>query len=346
MVHSSLFPLFALMIERGERKVNGFIPDERNRKGLYRWRNPRYDVRNGTRATGAEHLYGTVKVNKRGSRRTITVKRGIALALAFAVTLIGHACAETGKDTSSLTVRFAENPTTGYTWSVSVSDNDVLAVIDNGYVADEAAETTVTAEATVTTETTETTEATATTEAPAGAGGAHSWIVAGKGKGEATVRFSLTQGTLDGDTAATVGYDCSVDKNSRLTVTALTGVPEYYMPDHAVIELKENPSTGYEWTYKADVEGILTPERDAYTETAAAVTEDLLVGAGGVHLWAFVAETPGDVTLTFTYVRAWESGSEPAATVTYTYHVDAGLNATLTATGGDYAAYKPDAAAD
>ncbi len=244
------------------------------------------------------------------------MKKGIALALACAVMLFGYAFAEKGKDASSMGVRFTENPSTGYTWHVAVSDGAVLAVIDNGYAAGEAAGGMV------------------------GSGGTHSWSVIGLGKGEATATFTLTRGEAGTAAEATVAYACSVDKESRLTVNSVTGVPEKYTPGYAAIELKENPTTGYQWAYTMSAEGILTPGRDLYTETTAAGGE-ATEGAGGVHLWTFAAQAPGDVTLTYAYARSWEKGDTPEATVSFACHVDDALNVTVVASGDDYAAYNP-----
>jgi predicted secreted protein len=244
------------------------------------------------------------------------MKKGIALTLVCAVILFGCAFAEQGTDTSSMDVRFTENPSTGYSWHAAVSDGAVLAVIDNGYAADQVAEGLV------------------------GAGGTHSWSVIGLGKGEATALFTLTRGEVDAAAEATVGYACSVDKESRLTVTAVTGVPEKYTPGYAVVELKENPTTGYEWKYEMSAEGVLTPGRDAYTADTATGGEALM-GAGGVHLWTFAAKAAGDVTLTYSYARSWEKDVAPDATVTFACHVDDAMNVTVVASGDDYATYNP-----
>jgi len=246
------------------------------------------------------------------------VKKTIALALVCAMTLFGFACAEQAADASSMDIILSENPTTGYTWSVAVNDGDVLAVIDNDYTAD------------------------AATEGLAGGGGTHSWTVTGVGKGEASVYFKLN--APDGSTEATVGYTFSVDKQSALTMTAIIGVPETYMTDYGVVSLKENPTTGYEWTYELSADGILTPERDIYSPDSTG--DEALVGAGGVHLWTFKGTAAGDVTLTFSYARSWEEGTQPEATVVFNCHVDDALNVTLSTTSEDFAQYNPDATED
>jgi predicted secreted protein len=77
---------------------------------------------------------------------------------------------------------------------------------------------------------------------------------------------------------------------------------EVKVDDVAAVILEENPSTGYIWEYVIEPEGILTEEeKESFNKT-----EEKLVGAPKMAVWRFRAESAGDVTLTFKYLRPWE----------------------------------------
>ena len=243
------------------------------------------------------------------------MKKGISIALALMLFAFSFAAAETAGATSQ-TITYVENQTTGYTWIYSVSDESVLTVTDQGYVAD------------------------ANAEKAEGVGGTHAWVIAGKAEGTASVTFTLGQQWDGGEVADKIIYTYQVDSKLQLTLNSIDGIPELYMPDKAAIVLTENPTTGFQWAYKASAEGILTPELDQYV--APAETEgETLVGQGGEHVWTFAGAKEGDVTLTFMYARSWEEGVKPEATVTYTFHVGSDLTVTQTEIGGDYETYDP-----
>ena len=239
------------------------------------------------------------------------MKKVLAVLLSLSLFAFGTAWAQTAA-LPSLTVTFVENPTTGYTWSVAVSDAAILSLVDPGFTA-----------------------------APGGAEGAagtHSWMLTGLAEGDATVTFTYAQGWEGGEGLQPIVYTIHVDAQLQLTVASVTGYPELYMPDKGAVLLLENPTTGYQWSYTLSAEGVLTLERDAYT--APEVTPGT-AGAGGTHLWVFAPAGEGDVTATFVYARSWEKDVEPEATVTYTFHVDASGAVTLTEMGGDYETYDP-----
>lgn len=75
------------------------------------------------------------------------------------------------------------------------------------------------------------------------------------------------------------------------------------------IELEENPTTGYSWSYSMDVDSIVKE-----TESKQISPTTLMMGAPGKHRWTFEAVADGQVTLTFVYARPWEieeSAEEP-----------------------------------
>jgi len=66
------------------------------------------------------------------------------------------------------------------------------------------------------------------------------------------------------------------------------------------VSLPENPTTGYQWTARAD--GPLTVVDDEFIPP----TGDL-VGAGGTRVWTLKAESPGTAAFTAVYERSWET---------------------------------------
>lgn len=242
------------------------------------------------------------------------MKKLVAIMLALAVMTAGYALAEAAPATT-LTVTFVENPTTGYTWVYSVSDETVVTVTDNGYVAAE------------------------NPEGLDGVGGTHSWTVTGMAAGTADVTFTYRQDWEGGEVSDTIKYVYEVDANLGVNVIEIDGIPELYIPDKTAILLLENPTTGFSWAYTASVEGVLQSDGDYYVASEEPKEGETLVGAGGYHMWFFTGLAEGDVTLTFTYAKSWEEGVAPEATVTYAIHVDQDLNVTTTEVGGDYAQY-------
>ncbi|MDD3212908.1 MAG: protease inhibitor I42 family protein [Eubacteriales bacterium] len=232
------------------------------------------------------------------------LKKGIVFMLALMVLCSGMALAE---EAQSASITLQENPTTGYTWSYVISDEAIIAVTDDGYIAD------------------------ANPEGLVGAGGTHRFTITGIAEGQATVTLTLAQPWDGGEQAATISYNYVVDDQKQVSIVGIEGVPEAYMPDKAVVTLEENPTTGYEWTYTISDESVLTFARDVFQSSAD--TDGMLAGAGGVHTWVFTGVAQGDAMVAFAYERSWEK--TPIATVTYTYHVDENLNVTLTDTQGD-----------
>lgn len=70
------------------------------------------------------------------------------------------------------------------------------------------------------------------------------------------------------------------------------------------IWLKENPTTGYRWSYKIEDESVAVVEGDEYTTTN---TNEGIAGASGVHAFRLSGLKEGQTTITFNYSRSWES---------------------------------------
>jgi len=85
--------------------------------------------------------------------------------------------------------------------------------------------------------------------------------------------------------------------------------------DHLMIALPGNPTTGYRWMGDLSPADLLEelPGPDFYPESS-------LIGAGGTFIFRYAAHAPGTGTLTFSYLRPWES-VPPEKTVTLAIHV-------------------------
>lgn len=91
-------------------------------------------------------------------------------------------------------------------------------------------------------------------------------------------------------------------------------------PQQVTVELAENPTTGYGWSY------VMEPAEDILTEKSSEYIgpKEQRTGAGGTHKWVFEAAGDGEVTLTFTYSRPWAPKAEDEQAV-YTYTVKDGV---------------------
>ena len=212
------------------------------------------------------------------------------------------------------TITLLENPTTGYTWKVESSDPAVLDVIDHEYIAPSAD--------------------------AIGASGTHEWGFVAKSEGDAELTFTYTR-DWEAPSEDDAMFKLSYHVNADLTFdkTEVEGCPEAYMPEDAVISLEENPSTGYEWSYTADVEDVLGLAHDEYIPYQDPNAELQAAGSGGVHTWIFYGAHEGDVTLTFTYAQPWEGGGK-GDTLTYTYHIGSNLYPEITGVGGNVGDYE------
>lgn len=70
--------------------------------------------------------------------------------------------------------------------------------------------------------------------------------------------------------------------------------------DELVVQLSENPSTGYAWTLEPGVTSGLTPEGAKFRAS------DAVAGGGGVREFRFLATEPGVTDLRLKLWREWE----------------------------------------
>src|SRR5512140_78042 len=75
----------------------------------------------------------------------------------------------------------------------------------------------------------------------------------------------------------------------------------------ALIELEENPSTGYRWVVdaKAGVNpSILRIDDRGFSRSSGGKP---LLGAPGIHRWSIEATSAGNASISFVYGRSWEA---------------------------------------
>lgn len=89
------------------------------------------------------------------------------------------------------------------------------------------------------------------------------------------------------------------------------------------IKLDGNPTTGYEWQYHIDVNGVINEDSSQYKQHN---TNTDLVGVGGTYTWTFSALKEGTAKITFEYLRPWEK--EATKTKTYIFTIDKDLKIT------------------
>ncbi len=85
------------------------------------------------------------------------------------------------------------------------------------------------------------------------------------------------------------------------------------------VELYANPSSGYEWEYSMDEQGIMTLNDTHYSPDTASI---LTGKGGGTQYFTFRALNSGTVNITFEYVKYTGAERIVASTYVYTYIID------------------------
>jgi inhibitor of cysteine peptidase len=75
-----------------------------------------------------------------------------------------------------------------------------------------------------------------------------------------------------------------------------------------VLRLPSNPTTGYAWHLGHVESSVLHIAAAPAFEPATSG----MVGAGGVEVFTFTAQQPGETVLTLNYARSWETNQPPA----------------------------------
>jgi inhibitor of cysteine peptidase len=195
-------------------------------------------------------------------------------------------------------VRLRENPTTGYTWNLSVTQG--LSVVNDTFIPDDV------------------------TGKLVGSGGTHVWFLeatqpgqqavsgvyrrpwepAGSGVSSYNLTLAVEEGTCGANVcmvpsnppAVTPGYPVYTESDSGKTVQEPLG-------ETFVLRLQENPTTGYSWNLSLPTG--LTLSRDEYIPSS---TGGQLVGGGGVRSFTLVAAEKGEQVLAVEYRRPWVPG--------------------------------------
>lgn len=87
-----------------------------------------------------------------------------------------------------------------------------------------------------------------------------------------------------------------------------------------VIELPENPTTGFSWSFKSEKGELIEPVENRFMSGDSGS----IVGAGGIHRWVFRGLLEGESRLTFRYFRAWEGEESSIDERIYGVHIGAG----------------------
>ena len=235
----------------------------------------------------------------------------MAAILIGVLLLFGAASAAT---TILYQVSLKENPSTGYQWFCVVSDDALLSVADHGYTPNDGSDPTASEE------------------------GAHAWTLGGLQPGIATVSFAYMRPWDLQPSDFIYSLTFEIDEGSNLSLLASEKLPEEYTPGKAMIQLIENPTTGYHWVMDMQPKGVLQVIADAYEPDAA---EDGMVGSGGVHTWVLRGMEDGEARLVLRYKGPGDGDTVSAAVVVLSYIVDSSLQVTLHGIGGDYDKYTP-----
>ena len=91
-----------------------------------------------------------------------------------------------------------------------------------------------------------------------------------------------------------------------------------YIPNVVDLYLPSNPTTGYSWPYEIEDPSIVSLRDEYFSQSM----ESDLVGAGGTHWFHISGEKPGITSVTFRYLRAWETDIPPAEQTTYRLSVN------------------------
>lgn len=89
-----------------------------------------------------------------------------------------------------------------------------------------------------------------------------------------------------------------------------------FTSDEKTIQLKGNPTTGYNWFYQISDESVIAVE-----EYVKYLGDDMVVGAPSMFTYTITSLKPGQATLHFEYKRPWET-VEPVETKEYIITVD------------------------
>jgi inhibitor of cysteine peptidase len=104
---------------------------------------------------------------------------------------------------------------------------------------------------------------------------------------------------------------------SRLTLTEQDSGREISVQigDEVLVDLEENPSTGYAWALTSMIPGALEFQNSSFSPGEGGI------GSGGRRSFVFRASAAGSTALELQLRRPWESGSPPEARFALVVHV-------------------------
>lgn len=120
------------------------------------------------------------------------------LLAALAVLTFSTLVEETEATPTDPAVILRANPSTGYTWTATVADEDIVSIVDSGFVQD------------------------AAEEGATGVGGFLHFAFQGKAEGCTTVSFAYGRAWETEAPLYTLVYDIAVDSGMKVTITATT----------------------------------------------------------------------------------------------------------------------------
>jgi inhibitor of cysteine peptidase len=196
---------------------------------------------------------------------------------------------------SEIQLRLPENPTTGFTWNLSVSPG--LSVVNDTYVPDDVSGKLV------------------------GSGGVHVWVLSATGAGDQVVSGAYRRpwepptGNATMFSLSLIVSESSCGGNVCTLPPAGPAVPPRYpvyterdngravqepLGETFGLRLPENPATGYSWNLS--IPAGLTLSRDEYLPSSTGVQ---VVGAGGTRSFTMGAAKTGGWNITAEYRRPW-----------------------------------------
>ena len=113
-------------------------------------------------------------------------------------------------------------------------------------------------------------------------------------------------------TMALLLVGCAGSGQTRLYAEDDGGQMELELGQVVEVVLRSNPTTGYRWERVDSGDGVLVQEGEAELQQEA--KDRQLVGAGGVKLLRFKAQSTGQTMLELVYRRTWEKEEKPEET--------------------------------
>ncbi len=116
---------------------------------------------------------------------------------------------------------------------------------------------------------------------------------------------------LGGTCAAWMALHCVAAAEEAVQVATTVGA-------EFSIELKANPTTGFQWQLLKPLDGqLLEAAGNRYQTTPQPAGKPPMVGVGGMEVWTFKALRAGETSIEFKYVRPWEKDTAPGQTAVF-----------------------------